>query len=85
MLFTEERLRQATLLRLKITQIQQIALRLSMLRSSPAVMHSRLRFETAAFEILLADVCSLDALLRVCERVENRLGELLGPMASADK
>ncbi len=57
MMFTEERLRKVTLLRLEITQYQEIIT--EMLAIGPYVVVTRYRFDTGAFKVLLADICSL--------------------------
>ena len=56
MMYTEERLRKLVLFRLKLAQYRKIAL--SMYTTSPVTKIFN-RFDTGAFEVLLADICGL--------------------------
>ncbi len=56
MMYTEERLRKVTLLRLKLAQYQKLARQ--MISDSPG-KETYYRFETRAFDVLLADICGL--------------------------
>lgn len=57
MLYTEERLRKVTLLRLKIAQYQNLIVQLLSVSNTPTQIVYR--FDTGAFEPLVADVCGL--------------------------
>jgi hypothetical protein len=57
MIYTEDRLQKVTLLRLEIAQYQELIT--EMLAVGPYVLVTRYRFDTGAFKILLADICSL--------------------------
>ncbi len=56
MMYTEERLRKATLFRLKLARYRKMALEMP---SGIPVTEIYYRFDTGAFDVLLADICSL--------------------------
>lgn len=56
MMYTEERLRKVTLFRLKLARYQKMARQ--MISDSPG-KETYYRFETRAFDVLLADICGL--------------------------
>ncbi len=57
MMYTEDRLRRVTLLRLEIAQYQELIRK--MLDAGTQVVIMLYRFDTSAFKVLLADVCSI--------------------------
>jgi|GEM_PF-3557871 len=69
MIYTEDRLQRVNLLRLEIAQYLEIAYSMSM--EQVYVVKSLYRFDTGAFKVLLADICSLvpSHLLRTLLRI----------------